>query len=82
MCHGAFNIQVTAFLSTMRVSCHSHKKERLVSYEAVNDWSAEHRRGLSSQREQLISNILFRRSLVFQGLIFETEPSGTWKTDG
>jgi len=53
----------------------------LVSYKVVTDWSAEHRQGLSSQREQLISNTLFRR-LIFQGLIFETEPSGTWKTDG
>jgi len=81
VCHGAFKIQATVFLSTLTVSCHSHKRQRLVSYKVVTDWSAEHRQGLSSQREQLISNTLFRR-LIFQGLIFETEPSGTWKTDG
>ena len=70
MCPGAFNIQVSAFLSTLRVSCHSHKKERLVSYKAVTDWCAEQRHGLSSGREQLISNTLFRLSLVFKGLVF------------
>jgi len=45
---------IISFLSTLRVPCHSHKKECSVSYKAVTDWSAEHRHGLSSQRGQLI----------------------------